>query len=179
MADGRFAKRQFDVFPELWTPIDAFTVKWGELQDNEAAPMDGRKYQKHAVRMSVGFSDVLTQTDKRPPNAQSRDPITSLTYVFQAIIPFSRDIFAPNLRLGLHKLLGRNNYIMEAAFVAGVIGLSRFLGEKKFPPGVYSWPPPCPEFPDLAPSPSAPASSSACSASPAAVSGASSSSAKL
>ena len=42
-----------------------------------------------------------------------------------------------------------NDYVMEKAFVYGIIALSKWLGKEKFPKGVYgTWPPPPPE--DLA-----------------------------
>ena len=143
LQEGRFDKRQFEIFPQLWTPIDAFTVPWADLRDN-VGPMDGRKGATHKVRMSANFLDVLAKTDKRPAHEQTRDPITSLSYLFRAIIPYAHDIFAPTRRLGLHKLLGRNNYVMEAAFVAGVVGLAKFFDEPQWPCGVYKWPPESP-----------------------------------
>ena len=80
----------------------------------------------------------------RSPHQQTRDPIPSLPYLFKAIVPYAHDIFAPTRRLGLHKLLGRNNYVMEAAFVAGVVGLAKFFDEPQWPCGVYKWPPESP-----------------------------------
>ena len=43
-----------------------------------------------------------------------------------------------------------NDYVMEKAFVYGIVALSKWLGEKRFPMGVYGkWPPKMPA--DLVP----------------------------
>ena len=46
------------------------------------------------------------------------------------------------------RLLHRNDYVMEKAFVFGVIALSKWLGSDRYPPGLYGeWPPePPPEI---------------------------------
>ena len=42
-------------------------------------------------------------------------------------------------------LLHQSNYILDKAFVRAVIGVSRWLGEERFPDGLYGlWPPPAP-----------------------------------
>ena len=40
------------------------------------------------------------------------------------------------------RLLHINDYVMEKAFVYGIVALSKWLGEERFPYGVYGqWPP--------------------------------------
>ena len=45
------------------------------------------------------------------------------------------------------RLLALNDYVMEKAFVFGVICMSKWMREEVFPQGVYVWPPAMPEPP--------------------------------
>ena len=54
-------------------------------------------------------------------------------------------IFGPGSRTSSNFLLGHNGFIIEKAFVYGVICLSKWLGEKVFPKGIYGlWSPQAP-----------------------------------
>ena len=54
-------------------------------------------------------------------------------------------IFGPGSRTSSNFLLGHNGFIIEKAFVYGVICLSKWLGDKVFPKGIYGlWPPQAP-----------------------------------
>ena len=55
-------------------------------------------------------------------------------------MPKARRVFDGNYRP--LKLLHVNDYVMEKAFVYGIVALSKWLGEERFPYGVYGqWPP--------------------------------------
>ena len=77
--------------------------------------------------------------------------------MFTAIIgTAARDVFTHAYSPA--RLLWRNDYIIEKAFVFGVIALSKWLGDARFPQGLYgSWPPRQPV--EAAEAPGAPAAS--------------------
>ena len=59
--------------------------------------------------------------------------------LFGADITLSSDISTDTT------LSADNDYILEKAFVYGIVALSKWLGEERYPCGVYGqWPPPFP-----------------------------------
>ena len=78
-----------------------------------------------------------------------RDPADTMYRLLHRCVPRARDIFSIHAALTIPKLFFLGDYIMEKAFVYGIICLSKWLGEATFPQGVYKWPPALPE--DLQP----------------------------
>ena len=72
--------------------------------------------------------------------------------VFKQCIPMPTSIFTGPVTM--HHLLHANDYVLDKAFVYGVIMLSKWLGQVRLPAGVYGmWPPDPPPgaIPDPAP----------------------------
>ena len=59
--------------------------------------------------------------------------------IFQQFLPRHWSVFKDEY--GPLRLLQANDYVIDKAFVFGVIALSKWLGEEKFPQGIYEWPP--------------------------------------
>ena len=75
-----------------------------------------------------------------------RCPSGALKEIFERVFPKAGRAFAQGGLLPL-RLLSLNDWVMEKAFVYGIICLSKWMGEEEFPCGVYTWPPPMPEPP--------------------------------
>ena len=79
-----------------------------------------------------------------------RDPVDPLNRLFSACVPSARRVFM-NAYAPL-RLLHMNDYVLEETCVYGVVALSKWLGEERFPVGVFGkWPPQPPD--DLVPKP--------------------------
>ena len=117
----------------------------------------------HWVRISAPFEAEMRQVPvpgiRGPEVRGPYEPVEALTRMFMAIIgPAARDVFT--LAYSPARLLWRNDYIIEKAFVFGVIALSKWLGDARFPQGLYgSWPPRQPTPVEAAEAPGAPAAS--------------------
>ena len=71
------------------------------------------------------------------------DPIKALNALLRSCFENSHLIF--NGPWSPYWLLHHSDYILDKAFVRAVIGVSRWLGEERFPDGLYGlWPPPAP-----------------------------------
>ena len=74
-----------------------------------------------------------------PQDRLNTDANETLSRLFKLIVPRARDIFASLTWL---RLLHVNQYSMEKSFVYGIVALSKWLGQDRFPPGIYDvWPP--------------------------------------
>ena len=93
--------------------------------------------------------------DKGSGSHFGKDAVETLYKLFINTVPRARDVFqGKNTPL---KLLHVNDYVMDKAFVYGIVSLSKWLGQETFPYGVfYKWPPACPA--DLLPRKPAPPS---------------------
>ena len=78
-----------------------------------------------------------------PRNNFGYDAVETLFRLCGRCVPYARRIF-----VGSHtplRLLHQNDYILEKAFVYGIMALSKWLGRDRLPPGVYGkWPPKLP-----------------------------------
>ena len=134
--------RTWHTHEELWVPNKDFTTKWTQVRDNEEMGCGKSKETMQWVKVSANFAEILEATDERKgAQKATRSPTLSLMYLIGKIILFHREIFEHTSRLGIQKILGRNNWIMEQAFVAMIIAVSRRLGEERYPCGVHYWPP--------------------------------------
>ena len=135
----------WQTYHELWIPDHEFTTRWAQVSENEEMGGQSRGTWQW-VRMAANFADVLQSTDRRPAAQQAhRSPTESLLYLMSRIFPYSWDIFEHTSPMGVKKFLSRNHYVMEQAFVAMILSLSRRLPRDSFPCGVWEWPPPGPK----------------------------------
>ena len=71
------------------------------------------------------------------------DPIKALNALLRSCFEMHHLIF--NGTWSPYWLLHQSHYILDKAFVRAVIGVARWLGEERFPDGLYGlWPPPAP-----------------------------------
>jgi hypothetical protein len=134
--NGMVCKRLVTV-PLLWTTSDVHYMHWCVTMP---PPLSGMAPVPKRVKASRNFLDVIHSV-YTPAGAV--EPQEALMAVFQRIIPHARAIFMDN-----HsplKILHRNDYIMDKAFVYGTLLLSKWFGPDRFAQGVYGdWPPPGP-----------------------------------
>ena len=98
------------------------------------------------ARCSLSFQQVIER--EAPASHFGIDPCEQILRLFAACVPRARDIFSGPYTPA--RLLHMNDYVVEKAFVYGVVALSKWLGAERFPHGIYGrWPPNAPE---LAPS---------------------------
>ena len=131
---GTTFERQVIVIP-LWTPDILLTKTWCTT----IGLISGTRKQ---VRMGGYFQELLERVAS--PTMFGRDPVDSLLRMLRLCVPCANRIFTGNY--APLRLLHLNDYVMEKAFVYGIIALSKWLGEEKFAYGIYGrWPPPFPE----------------------------------
>ena len=137
-----FKEKTFDrqmLIKDLWVSDKTFTLDW-----STQIPLGGGA--PRAVRCGVAFQQVINET--YPESHFGHDPVEALYRIFQRCVPRARDVFD-----GTHsalRLLHVNDYVMEKAFVWGIVALSKWLSKDRFPAGVYGeWPPKTPK--DLVP----------------------------
>ena len=128
--DGVFNRHV--VVPDLWEP---FTGPNASPEWAVVAPFLGGP--RRQVRCGLPFQDLLQE--HVPEDRLNTDANETLARLFKLIVPRARDIFASLTWL---RLLHVNQYSMEKSFVYGIVALSKWLGQDKFPPGIYDvWPP--------------------------------------
>ena len=117
--------------PRLWDDHDSFSVPWGQNQTPWGT--------KRLVRVSLPLLSVIE--DVAPAPKYSADPCNRLLALFQACCcPRVSEVFCGPYTPA--RLLHMNDYIVDKAFVYGVILLSKWLGSARFPLGIFgAWPP--------------------------------------
>ena len=86
---------------------------------------------------------VLHLTVYKKAEGDDHDPIKALNALLRSCFLLPYLIF--NGSWSPQWLLHQSDYILDKAFVRAVIGVSRWLGEERFPDGLYGcWPPPAP-----------------------------------
>ena len=130
---ARTFERQLFV-KDLWIADKVYTTDWANV-----TPFGGG--HRRQVRCGLPLMELI---DKEAPRTMfGQDPVDTLHRLFGACIPRARSVFTG--AYGPLRLLHINDYIMEKAFVYGIIALSKWLGKERFPQGVYGkWPPPFP-----------------------------------
>jgi hypothetical protein len=138
---GTFQRQVF--VNDLWSSDKSFTLAW-----TYAAPFTGGP--PRSVRCGLTFQELVDQeaprsiqlVDKKP-QLVAQDPVETLYRLFSACVPRARDVFTGPY--GPLRLLHINDYVLEKTFVYGIVALSKWLGEERFPHGVYGkWPPKAP-----------------------------------
>jgi hypothetical protein len=77
----------------------------------------------------------------RGPDQDAPDILMRL---FEAILPLARRALLQNASYSMVRILHENDYVMEKAFVWGVIAFSKWLGRDQFKNGIHDWPPALP-----------------------------------
>ena len=128
--DARIFERQ--LFTEdLWVADKALTLRWSLVQ-----PYGGG--QRRQVRCGLPFQQLIE--DAVPQTVFGQDPVDTLMRLFSVRVPEARRVFGGTCRP--LRLLHANDYILEKAFVYGIVALSKWLGAERFPQGVHGrWPP--------------------------------------
>ena len=148
----RYFKRPITV-PNLWVPDDKCTHKYGTVIEPEG------KYHRN-VRISAPL-EVVVMERYAPPLGGVACPEQALKVLLRLVVPYHADIFCHAVTP--IRLLRLNEYIIDKAFLYAVVSISKWLGRKNYPQGLYGqWPPPPP--PHIKNLLSAPASSSATAA---------------
>ena len=116
---------------DLWVSDKSLTLEWSMVQPLSGGP-------RRQVRCGVPFQELIDK--EAPQHILGRDPVDQLDRLFSACVPRARRVFAGNYQA--LRLLHVNDYVLEKAFVYGIVALSKWLGEERFPYGVYGqWPP--------------------------------------
>ena len=93
------------------------------------------------VRCSQCFQQVVD--DEAPRGHVAHEPVETLYRLFSACVPSARRVFTGSY--SPLRLLHVNDYVLEKAFVYGIVALSKWLSEDRFPQGVFGhWPPKAP-----------------------------------
>ena len=119
---------------DLWKNEFKWTPKWVEWKCQV-------EKTKHWVRCSQPFLQVVTRLDTK----MVKNPPSMIFKLLQKSLPLAHQIFCGALSPDI--LLQSNDYCMEKAYVYAIYQVSKKLGPKHFPNGIYKWPPP--EPPDL------------------------------
>ena len=123
------------VMSNLWTEDTSFTQPWQTVtQFNNG--------HQRSVRCGQVFMEVVESVSDCKKVTNAKTPVEVLFRLWERCMPCARKVFeGPFSPL---RLLHLNEYIMEKTFVYGVICMGKWLDEKKFPQGVYTWPPQLP-----------------------------------
>jgi hypothetical protein len=129
----RIFQRQLYIAP-LWEAKRELTMDWSYVN----SCTDGQRRQ---VRCSLPFEELLNQKAAR--THFGKEPVEQMYRLFDRCVPCARRVF--DGANGVLRMLHVNDYVLEKTFVYGIIALSKWLGEDKFPQGVYGkWPPKLP-----------------------------------
>ena len=120
--------------PELWIPDPSLTADLGPI-------LVGSQHTRQ-VRCGSHFRDFI---DTHAPSDRFArvDAAETLRTLFKRCIPQAKHMFTQTY--SIRRIFQKNEYVMEMAFIYGVIAASKWLGRDKFPFGIYgAWPPALP-----------------------------------
>ena len=92
------------------------------------------------VRCSSEFQMQVMQRTF-PERGAMREAANTLSQLFISILPLAQRALRQADTYTPLRILAMNDYVMEKAFVWGVIAFSKWLTPEHFPQGVYEWPP--------------------------------------
>ena len=132
-----FSLRTHVHVPYLWKPVLCWTSGWGDAQRYDG----GCRVKVRCGQESQRFLDPLFP---RGRFGVTRDASQTLMQLWKRILPHAEHVFTGSY--SPPRMFAHCDYIMEGAFLFGVIVLSKKLGNNRFPCGVYGrWPPELPE----------------------------------
>ena len=134
IVNGTFNRQLY--IGDLWISDKTLSVEWSTVHGFS----DGRV--RH-VRCSLPFQEFLDNSvpaKMRTNGLVGPCPVDTLLRLFNACVPHANRVFqGPYTPL---RLLHKTDYVMDMAFVYGILALSKWIGEETYPCGVYGhWPP--------------------------------------
>ena len=118
---------------DLWMNDAKFTLDFGKQPSFTGG-------HAHQVRCGFLLSELIAEYV--PKTFCGEEPAETLQHLFDLIVPRARKIFTQKQSFTCSRILHKNDYQMDKAFIYGVCALSKWLGEEKFPAGVFGdWPP--------------------------------------
>ena len=136
-AEKVFAR--FPIIPPPWRPNISLYRPFGKVHDETGLGGPAIKVLASSQLMNIVVHLPLYKKEK----GDDHDPIQALNALLRSCFEMSHLIF--NGTWSPYWLLHQSQYILDKAFVRAVIAVSRWLGEERFPDGLYGlWPPPAP-----------------------------------
>ena len=132
--DRKIFKRFLSI-PDLWAPDTSCTEQWAQTKE----PFGPGNL--HWVRCGPEFLTSVIQRCAPNPIGAVHDPPRTLLKVFQACLPHAQKALRQNEAYTPIRILHMNDYVMEKAFVWGIIAFSKWMTVHNFPLGVFDWPP--------------------------------------
>jgi hypothetical protein len=127
------------VVNDLWASDKTLTLEWAYTLPFNGGP-------RRQVRCGLPFQELVDV--EAPKTMLGHDAVEVLLVLFSKCVPNARRLFDGAYRPA--RLLHVNDYVLDKAFVYGIVVLSKWMGVERFPQGVYGqWPPQFPE--DLVP----------------------------
>ena len=136
-AENVFARYRFIADP--WRANKSLYRPFGKVHDETG--IGGPAIQVLASSQLLNI--VLHLTLYKKAEGDDHDPIKALNALLRSCFQMDHLIFTGSW--SPYWLLHQSDYILDKAFVRAVIGVSKWLGEDRFPDGLYGcWPPPAP-----------------------------------
>ena len=121
---------------DLWGADNSLTHQWLCVK-----PWNGGPYVR-SVRCGLPFAAIIDREAPQP--VAGRNVQGMFSTLLSKCVPHARDIFSGNF--APIRLLHMNDYVLEKTFVYAMIALSKWMGEERFPQGLYgNWPPEPPD----------------------------------
>ena len=135
--EKKFARYLFIADP--WRENKSLYRQFGKVHDETGLGGAAIKVLASTQLLNI----VLHLTVYKKAEGDDHDPIKALNALLRSCFENCHLIF--NGPWSPYWLLHHSNFILDKAFVRAVIAVSRWLGEKRFPDGLYGpWPPPAP-----------------------------------
>ena len=119
---------------DLWVVDKTLTDAW-------ASPVSFAGGHRRQVRVGTPFLHVVDDT--LPSNGLIRDPVNTLLLLWVKCVPLAKRIFTD--QYNPLRILHVNDYVLEKAFVYGIMALVKWMGREHFPIMPKRWPPEMPK----------------------------------
>ena len=131
--------------PKLWESTRE-VLSWGECLQCEFFGGRGKSHPTKCshdfLRLVKGWIDVEKCRGKELSNKSAYNSAMVLSQLFAKCVPGSLRLI--NNQFGVLKYLHQNDYVLDKAFVNGILVISKYLGPSVFPQGIHKWPPDIP-----------------------------------
>ena len=135
--EKKFARYLFIADP--WRENRSLYRPFGKVHDETGLGGPAIKVLASSQLLNI----VLHLTLYKKAEGDDHDPIKALNALLRSCFQMDHLLFTGSW--SPYWLLDQSDYILDKAFVRAVIGVSRWLGEERFPDGLYGlWPPPAP-----------------------------------
>ena len=133
--------RWMPALPMLWEVDQHLLIRHSSVLQFEGGPA-------RVVRCSATFHAYLDEVDPVCIGGDHlpahKDALNALRSLLDKTTPGAHELMFTG-RKCLHRQLHLNDYVLDKTFVGCIILVSKWLTEKKFPSGVYAWPPQVPQ----------------------------------